>query len=419
MKNSVELRQERADLIESANGMLELCKTEERDFTPEEQTSYDEKMNAIDKLANDIKMVERQEKLNAEIAANSGVAPVTSPKEVREYSFFKAVNGMIEGNLDGVEKEMHQEAINEARSAGTTINGLGIPSFMLEKRAIVPQGATGAATNIAATAVGGYVEALREASVFEQAGATILSGLSSNVKIPVVGSQSVEWEGENDTNADGGANFSSVTLDPTRVSSYVDLSKQILLQNGSGAEAAIIRDLGRAVGEKINAAMFADANVTGAPGCIAAVSGVGSITEGTYADNASVAADLLAMEQALAEAKGLKGNLAYVTHPAVMADLRQSPLVSSVNAAYDGNNFAGYPLHYTTGATKDAVGKDVQAIFGDFSNLYVGLFGGLDIMVDPYTQAGKAAIRLVLNQYVDWAVAQPAAFVAANPKYSA
>ena len=68
MKNSVELRQERATSISDANVMLELCKTEKRDFTEAEQVSYDGKMNLIDKLKKDIETVERQESLNAEMA---------------------------------------------------------------------------------------------------------------------------------------------------------------------------------------------------------------------------------------------------------------------------------------------------------------------------------------------------------------
>jgi len=130
MKNSVELKQERAGFITEANEMLELCKNETRDFTAEEQVSYDGKMSKIDELKKSIEMIERQEKLNAEIASKV-VAPVSNePKEVRNFSFFKAVNDFTNGKLDGVEREMHEEAVNEARSAGRSINGLGIPSFM-------------------------------------------------------------------------------------------------------------------------------------------------------------------------------------------------------------------------------------------------------------------------------------------------
>ena len=406
MKNSVELKQERAGFITEANTMLELCKNETRDFTAEEQVSYDGKMSTIDELKKSIEMIERQEKLNAEIASKI-VAPVSNePKEVRNFSFFKAVNDFTDGKLDGVEREMHEEAVNEARSAGRTINGLGIPSFMLESRANVTQ----AGSAIAPTNVLGFADAMREASVFDKVGATILTGLSANTTIPVTGASSVEWAGEVAAAGDGGANFGKVELTPTRLASFVNISKQLLLQNGAAAEQAIIRDLGRATAQKMDAAIFKTAGVAGAPDSLGELA-TGSFVETTpYAPNASIMNDFVIAEQALAEAGGLEGNLAYVAHPALMADLKRSAQVGAVSAGMQGSLVNGYPTFFTNGCTKtDAASADFY--FGDFSKLYMGMFGGLDIMVDPYSVATNGQTRLVLNQYMDWGVSDGAGFI--------
>lgn len=407
MKNSVELKQERAGFITEANEMLELCKNETRNFTSEEQVSYDEKMSKIDELKNSIEMIERQEKLNAEIASKV-VAPVSNePKEVRNFSFFKAVNDFTNGKLDGVEREMHEEAVNEARSAGRSINGLGIPSFMLESRANVTQ----AGSAIAPTNVLGFADAMREASVFDKVGATILTGLSANTTIPVTGASSVEWEGEVDAAADGGAQFGKVELTPTRLASYVNISKQLLLQNGAAAEQAIIRDLGRATAQKMDAAIFKTAGVAGAPDSVGELATT-TFTEAAYAANASIMNDFVEAEQALAEAGGLEGNLAYVAHPALMADLKRSAQVAAVSAGMQGSLINGYPTFFTNGCTKTGTAS-ADFYFGDFSKLYMGMFGGLDIMVDPYSVAVNGQTRLVLNQYMDWGVSDGAGFVKA------
>jgi len=408
MKNSVELKQERAGFITEANEMLELCKNETRNFTTEEQVSYDEKMSKIDELKKSIEMIERQEKLNAEIASKV-VAPVSNePKEVRNFSFFKAVNDFTNGKLDGVEREMHEEAVNEARSAGRSINGLGIPSFMLESRANVTQ----AGSAIAPTNVLGFADAMREASVFDKVGATILTGLSANTTIPVTGASSVEWEGEVDAAADGGAQFGKVELTPTRLASYVNISKQLLLQNGAAAEQAIIRDLGRATAQKMDAAIFKTAGVAGAPASLGELA-TGAFVETTpYAPNASIMNDFVIAEQALAEAGGLEGNLAYVAHPALMADLKRSAQVAAVSAGMQGSLINGYPTFFTNGCTKTGTAS-ADFYFGDFSKLYMGMFGGLDIMVDPYSVAVNGQTRLVLNQYMDWGVSDGAGFVKA------
>jgi HK97 family phage major capsid protein len=407
MKNSVELRQERAGLIEDANSLLETCKTEARNLNDDEQVSYDAKIENIDKLKKDIEMVERQEKLNAEIAANVAATPVNEPKEIRDYSFFKAIQGSLNGNLDGVEREMHEEAMNEARSAGRSINGLGIPSFMLEARADISQGTSA----IAPTNVNAYADAMREASVFDKVGANILTGLSANTTIPVTGTSTVSWEGENDAAADGGANFGKVELTPTRLAAYVNISKQLLLQNGAGAELAIIRDLGRAVGQKMDAALFTTAGVTGAPDSVGELA-TSTFTEAAFADKVSIFSDFVSAEQKLAEVGGLEGNLAYVASPKLMSQLKQSAQVAAVSAGFQGNVINGYPSYFTNGCTSAAGSGDFY--FGDFSKLYIGMFGGLDIMVDPYSAAKNGQTQLVLNQYMDWGVSDGAGFVKAT-----
>ena len=408
MKNSVELKQERAGFITEANEMLELCKNETRNFTSEEQVSYDEKMSTIDELKKSIEMIERQEKLNAEIASKV-VAPVSNePKEVRNFSFFKAVNDFTNGKLDGVEREMHEEAVNEARSAGRSINGLGIPSFMLESRADVTQGGSA----IAPTNVLGFADAMREASVFDKVGANILTGLSANTTIPVAGASSVEWEGEIDAAADGGAQFGKVELTPTRLASYVNISKQLLLQNGAAAEQAIIRDLGRATAQKMDAAIFSTAGVAGAPDSLGELA-TSVFVESSFSNLASIMLDFVTAEQTLAEAGGLEGNLAYVASPNLMAQLKQSAQVAAVNVGMQGALVNGYPTYFTNGCTKSA-GASGDFFFGDFSKLYMGMFGGLDIMVDPYSVAVNGQTRLVLNQYMDWGVSDGAGFVKAT-----
>ena len=409
MKNSVELRQERAGLIEEANNLLETCKNEARNLTEDEQVSYDAKMESIDKLKKDIEMVERQEKLNAEIASNVASAPVNEPTEVRDYSFFKAIQGSVNGNLDGIEREMHEEAVNEARNAGRSINGLGIPSFILEARANVTQGTSA----IAPTNVLAYADAMREASVFDKVGANILTGLSANTTIPVTGTSTVSWEGETDAAADGGVNFGKVELTPTRLAAYVNISKQLLLQNGAGAEQAIIRDLGRAVGQKMDAAIFSTASVSGAPASLGASATTTFTEAGTYAANSSIYSDVVNAEKALAEAGGLEGNLSYVFSPALMADIKQAAQVASVSAGFQGGIVNGYQSFFTNGCTK-AAGTSADFYFGDFSKLYIGMFGGLDIMVDPYSEAKNGQTQLVLNQYMDWGVSDGAGFVKAT-----
>ena len=114
----------------------------------------------------------------------------------------------------------------------------------------------------------------------------------------------------------------------------------------------------------------------------------------------------------------LQGNLSYVMNPVFLSQLRQTAQVAAVSAAYGDNTVNGYPVNYTVGATKTVGDKDAVAIFGDFSKLYVGMFNGLDIMADPYTLAHSGQVRLVLNQYMDWGMSNPNAFVKCEIEYA-
>jgi hypothetical protein len=52
--------------------------------------------------------------------------------------------------------------------------------------------------------------------------------------------------------------------------------------------------------------------------------------------------------------------------------------------------------------------------FGDFSQLLVGMFGGLDIVVDPYTASTSGTVRVVALQSCDVAVRHATAFCLGN-----
>jgi hypothetical protein len=410
MKCSNELKQERSDVIAQLENIKDVATTEERDLTTEENDQVDGLLEEADTLS---AKIERAEKIEANLrnAAKVSGQVVENPSNAKEstekYSFFKHVRGVLGGNLDGIEAEMQQEAVNESRSFGKSINGIGIPSMMLEKRADIT-------SNIAGTSVGAYVDALREESVYDRVGATILTGLSSDARIPVTGSQSVAWaSAENSQASDGGAAFSSVTLTPSRITSKVNLSRELLAQNGGGAESAVMRDLGRATAQTLDAAIFSTAAVSNAPTSVGATSGVNTFTEATFTSGSSVLSDLIEAEQTNALAYAMTGNLAYVCSPELLSQLKISAQVASVTPAMTGMNYNqqminGYPIMFTNGCTKSA-GTSGDGYFGDWSKLYVGFFGGIDITVDPYTLADYNQIRLVLNNLVDFKLAQGAA----------
>ena len=60
-------------------------------------------------------------------------------------------------------------------------------------------------------------------------------------------------------------------------------------------------------------------------------------------------------------------------------------------------------------------GTDLSAmIFGNFNDLVIGQWGGLEVLVDPFTQATTGVTRYVINSYFDVAVLRAASFSASD-----
>jgi len=208
--NSITLKENRAELVETMEAILDSAKSEDRDLSADESKSwegFDTEIKALDKK---IAIAERQEQLNKSIAVNMSVqnSEDIAKKEMKSWSLFKAVRDIQNGGLTGVEKEMHQEAENEKRG---TLNGIGLPSFMTnkaEQRAFVDQGASG----IAPVAINAFADALIEDSLWNRVGLTNLGTLAADTVVPITGANAVEWAAENAAGTDTSTDFSKITL---------------------------------------------------------------------------------------------------------------------------------------------------------------------------------------------------------------
>lgn len=414
MKTSKELR----ELLAEKNNAIEALERgwEGKDPSKEDREAYQAAIEERNGVKSDLDFaIQKEAEAAARAAAGQAVQGLNKEerKAIDDFSIFRAISSIKRRDkLEGLEAEFAQEARNE----GFDFEGIAIPSKYMEMRTDVDQ----ATSAIAPKQVLAFVDAIRQDPIHRRVGCTVLEGLTTDYQIPIVTAQTLAWAtAENSAAADGGSNFTSKTLSPVRLTGYVDLSNKILLQNGPSAESALMRDLGREVGAKIDAAMFSTSSVTNAPGSIAATSGVGTFTEAaTYAANSSIYADFVSAESTLATASALNADCAYVGHPKLMADIKRSAHVASVNAGATGQRgyemlANGYRTHFTNACTSNGT-TSADFIFGDFSKVYLGFFGGVGIEVDPYSVKLNDQIRLIVHRYVDWDLVQGAAFVKAT-----
>jgi hypothetical protein len=136
--------------------------------------------------------------------------------------------------------------------------------------------------------------------------------------------------------------------------------------------------------------------------------GIGAVTFG----GAATWAKLLEFEQAVANANALVGTPAYVTTPNVRAKLRQKVKVPEstfpVFCWSDDNRIAGY----RTAVTKQVLGDKV--LFGNWADLVIADWIGMDVVVDPYTLADQHKIKVTINMLADVAVRHVGSFAVSS-----
>jgi len=273
---------------------------------------------------------------------------------------------------------------------------------MTEKRAIDQTNSA-----IAPTSVGAYIDSLQASALYSRVGVNDLGTVAADTVLPIAGGSTVGWKSEVAAADDGGANFGKVTLTPSRLTGYANLSNVILAQNGTAAEASVMRDMGRNMGTQIDAAMFGSTDVTAAPGCIVGTAGTLTFTESATLD---VASDMLEAIQTIADNHGLDGNLAFVNSWELYSAIKNAAQVSSVYPLYVDDKLAGYPGYFSSAPTKVA-GTSGDGMFGDFSRVFFATFGPSNILVDPYSRATHNEVRLVMNNHYGWGVGSGASFV--------
>jgi HK97 family phage prohead protease/HK97 family phage major capsid protein len=320
------------------------------------------------------------------------------------FSLSRAVMQAANGrSLEGAEAEWAQEAQREMRAQGLqSVGQVAIPSKALFRAGAADnfQADSGDGNGFVATNVPGAIEALRAPSVIELLGTTTLQGMTGNLKFPRVSVKAVgTLEGEVDANAASALEMDELTLSPQRASAKTTYSKQLLLQGGAAVDMVIAQELQAAMNAIIDTTAF---------DTLDGASINNQSTDGTTTLTSAIA---VAMEAAVLAAGGNLAAARYVMSPSAYKFAKNIAQVASVSALYDlgTNTFNGYPAVATPYLT-DASSGVGQMLFGNFQQgCILAYFGGIDLLVDPYSAAGTAQIVLHVNRFFDFDVRQAGA----------
>ena len=380
--DSLTLIDKREQLKRKAEDLISTAEKELRKLNDKENDELNSIKKEIADLDNEIKNIEnRNTKTN---------------KVMAKFSLLKAINDVANNRqLDERAQEVVSNGIAEMRKAGQSFTGqIVLPMEM--RSDIQATVATAGQENVAEDKLG-ILEPLRANLVLVNAGASYMTGLIGDVSIPVYSGSNVGWAGEVSTASDGAGTFSEVTLSPKRLTAYIDVSKQFLIQDSNSAEEMLKRDIVAAISNKLEATILgSEAGSNTQPA---------GLFNGVVADSTAVTyKDIVNMEAELEDAN-VMGNIKFIVSPSAKADLKTTEKGNTDNFLMEGNELNGYPVMCTSAVT----GKGV--IMANWSDLVIGQWGGIDLVVDPYTQAANGKVRLVINAYFDAKPRRTEAFV--------
>ena len=366
--------------------------TPKEDDKPVEDTpKEDENPDETDKETENENETEDEEKPEDKEQRNN---QNISTNMTKKFSLIKAINDVTNNrSLDEVAKEVVAKGIAEMRKSGLAIAGsIQLPVMETENEemranGVLAQTAGSGAENIATEKLD-ILEPLRANMVMSQAGATYLTGLVGNISIPAYTGSNVAWAGETAAAANGAGDWSEIKLQPHRLTAYVDVSKEFLLQDSNDAEAMLRRDIIAAIGNKLESTILgSDAGTDEKPAGL--FNGVTAMTTAVkFGDIVDAEAEL--------DAANVSGAYTYILSPKAKAALRTlSKDAGSGRFVLEDGEIEG---------SKALVSSNVAAkglVVGDFTDYVIAQWGAIDLVVDNYTKATEGKVRLVVNAYFD------------------
>lgn len=398
------------------------------------------------------------------LQATRGLRPAESPeigmssREVEQFSFCRALMAAadpvnahklapFEIECSRAAQDKRGDSRDKSREAAITI-----PVDVLGRGIMLDQGAAMSATrmlnqrdlsrgqaayrdlvvgtptaggNLVATELLGssFIELLRNAMVLDRLGITWLRDLNGNLAIPSqTGGATAYWVAESGAPTESTQAIGQVTLSPKTVGAFTDYSRRLLLQSSIDVEAFVRADLAMTIGLALQQAAINGSGSSNQPTGILNAAGVGAVVGGT--NGAAPTYDhMVDLETAVSDADGDIGTFAYLTNARVRGKLRKTQEFASTNGkavwqrgresgigdvlGYDAWVTNAVPKNLTKGS---ASGVCSAVMAGVWSQLIIGMWGGLDILLDPYTGATSGTRRVVALQDVDVALRQAASF---------
>jgi HK97 family phage major capsid protein len=352
-----------------------------------------------------------------------------SDKDVNQFRFVRAINALAQGNLGKYAPYEKEVSDATAQKLGKQAQGFFVPDDVLHRALTVGTPAspsTGAGNMVAQELLSSsFIELIYKRMVVKQAGARTLTGLVGDILIPkMTGGAAVYWVAENtDLTAVSAQTFTQLSMRPKTLGAYSELSRKLLIQESLDVEALVRDDMAMQIALEIDKkSLMGSGAPSNIPTGILSTSGIGAVDCGGVAPDY---ADLINLWSDVAVENADFGSLAYVFNAKMAGCLMQrypngtggdTPIL--VGGPQNGT-IIGFRTFVTnqipntfTSAEASTGGALTAIVFGNFNDLIIGQWSGVDILVDPYTNSAKGTVRVVMLQDMDCEVRHAESFSA-------
>lgn len=420
MKKSIKLKQDRALKLKAQTDLIEKIRAENREYTPEEEKLLDDGIAEVKTLDAQIEREEKLEALELRQKEYDAIPVVTEVNDgegteknklEKRYSITRAMRLARKGNaLDGVEKEMNEIAINESREAKVGIPEdatINIPIGVLRSGQSVSEDAGDFGGKLVVANAPIVQTAFSPRLFLETLGATRLSGLSGgDVPLPVFGNYKFGWYGETDEIKDQKTKIVGPVLSPKRLGAAVPISNLLIMQSSISVDAMVMGQLRVGYETALQLAAINGSGVNNEPTGLLNNSGVQTVTHAVASPSWAHITEL----QGLVEvADSTEENLGYLMDPQLRSILKRvTKDAGSGRFLLEGKEIDGY-LAVSTSLVPTLGGNKVL-IYGDWSQMFIGEWGSISMIVNPWTKIKQNSLEVVVNAHADVQIAQAKAF---------
>ncbi len=446
MPRAFELEQQRARLLDDANEIHNKAEAENRSKSDEERAAFEGKIEEAGNIAKRIEEQRRIDDLQGSVDA-SGVRrgsplPHNDPSNTRgakhQYSLMKVIRETLNrregnGNITGLEAETHVELEKRAKADGHRgAKGTRVPWDLgatpeREQRTGILNTATGVGSipTILDTTI---IDILRSRMVVRQAGARVMADMQGLFSIPRQNQAATAyWVSEGAAPTTSNQTIDQVPFSPKTIGAYTDYTRRFVEQTNQDAEAFVRDDLMAVIARGVDAAALVGSGMGYTPLGIANNPSISVVALGTNGA-APTYASVVGLETNVAVSNADFGALSYIMNAKGRSTLKQTLKVSgstfpiylwdTLPPGPDGvpqGMVNGYmarvtnqlPSTFTKGT---ASGTLSPILFGNWNDLIIALWSGLDIMVDPYTGSTTGSVRVVCLQDADLQIRHPESF---------